>query len=379
MKILYWTPEFYPDIGGIEVLSTKVLPIFRERNYDFLVVTSHGRQRSPDFSFFNGIPVHRFHFREALGKRDPKRILLYQKQVARLKKAFNPDLVHFHFGDPYGYFQVTTADSYPTPTLVTLHMSVADYNVEKDTMIHKLLRKARWVVGVSKSTLTDARRVVPTILKRSSVIYNGLDFPELDPEPLNFDEPRILCLGRMVREKGFDLAIAAFADIKKKFPGSRLILAGDGLARVDLERQTAALGLTEFVDFLGWVDPEDVSVLINQATIVILPSRWREPFPLVALQAAQMARPVVASRVGGLPEFVVHQNTGLLVEREAPQQLAGAITYLLEHPDISERYGLSARERTREAFSLSRYVDSYDQLYKSCLDSGIDKKGYEFV
>lgn len=370
MKILYWTPEFHPEIGGIEELSKGVLPAFQKRGYEFLVVTSHGRQRLPDLTDFNGIPVYRFYFREALGKRDLKKIIMYQKRIAQLKKSFNPDLVHFHFGDPYGYFHVTTASAHPAPSLVTLHMSVADYGNGPDTMIGKLLNQSSWVVGVSKATLTDAYRAVPAISKRSSVIYNGLDFPRINQEPLDFNEPRVLCLGRVFKDKGFDLAIASFVNVRKRFPKSRLVIAGDGLARVELEKQAAELGLNGAVDFLGWVDPEDVPGLINRATIVALPSRWREPFPLVALQAAQMARPVVAARVGGLPECIIHRKTGLLIDREDSQQLADAISFLLEHPKLAIQYGLYARKRVEEVFSVTSFLDAYDRLYKKLTSAG---------
>ena len=364
MKILYWTPEFYPEIGGIQELSKKVLPVFHKLGYEFLVITSHGRQRLPDITDFNGIPVYRFYFREALGKRDPKKIIMYQQQIAKLKNSFDPDLVHFHFGDPYGYFHVTTTSAHQAPSLVTLHMSVADYSNGPDTMIGKLLNQSSWVVGVSKATLADACRAVPAISKRSSVIYNGLDFPEINPEPLDFNEPRVLCLGRVVKDKGFDLAIASFINVKKRFPETRLIIAGDGVARVELEKQAAELGLTGAVDFLGWVDPEDVPGLINRATMVALPSRWREPFPLVALQAAQMARPVVAARVGGLPECIIHRKTGLLIDREDSQQLADAISFLIEYPKLAMQYGQNARKRAEEVFSANSFLDSYDMLYK---------------
>ena len=372
MKILYWTPEFYPEIGGIEELSRQVMPAFQKRGYEFLVVTSHGRQRLPDLTDFNGIPVYRFYFREALGKRGPKKIIMCQKQIAQLKKSFNPDLVHFHFGDPYGYFHVTTASAHPAPSLVTLHMSVADYGNGPDTMIGKLLNQSSWVVGVSKATLADACRAVPAISKRSSVIYNALDFPKLNPEPLDFNEPRVLCLGRVVKDKRFDLAIASLINVKKRFPDSRLVIAGDGLARVELEKQAAALGLTEAVDFLGWVDPEDVPGLISQATIVALPSRGQECFPLVALQAAQMARPVVAARVGGLPECVIHRKTGLLIDREDSRQLADAIIFLLEHPRLAMQYGRYARKRIEEVFTVTSFLNAYDRLYKKLANGGLN-------
>jgi glycosyltransferase involved in cell wall biosynthesis len=363
-KILYWTPEFYPEIDGITELTRKTLPELQNRNYEFLVVTSHGRQRLPDITEFSGIPVHRFHFREILGQRNLSKILMYQKQIAQLKVSFDPDIIHFHFSDPYGYFHVNTATAHHAPTLLTVHMSIAEYDVGTDTLIGNLLHQAAWVTSVSDATLADAKQAVPALSKRSSVIYNGLNFPDITPEPLNFDKPRILCLGRLVADKGFDLAIAAFAHVKNRIPGSRLVIAGDGTARKELEHQTAMLGLSEFVDFPGWIDPDKVPQLINDSTMVVLPSRWREPFALVALHAAQMARPVVAARVGGLPETVIHEQTGLLIEKENVQQLVEAITFLLENPDEAIQYGRTGRKRAGDVFSMEKYINAYDDLYK---------------
>jgi glycogen synthase len=363
VRILYWTPEFYPEItGGIEMLSWKALPAFQKRDYEFLVVTSHGYQPLPDKTEFNGIPIHRFYFREAL--QNPKKILLYQKQIAELKRSFDPDVVHYHFGDAFCYFHVATARTHPAPSLVTLHMSVAGYLGGSDTVIGRLLRQASWVVGVSEATLADARQTVPDIAQRSSVIHNCLDIPHLSPQKLNFDKPRLLCLGRVIDVKGFDLAIAAFPELRRRFPNCRLIIAGDGPARPDLERQANALGLTDVVDFLGWIEPENVPELINKATIVLVPSRWREPFPLVALQAAQMARPLVAARVGGLPELIIHQQTGVLIDKEDIQQLVEAVAFLLKNPKIAVQYGQAGRKRSEDVFGMARYIDAYDALYR---------------
>ena len=85
---------------------------------------------------------------------------------------------------------------------------------------------------------------------------------------------------------------------------------------------------------------------------------------MVALEAAQMARPIVATPVGGLPESVVHQQTGLLVEPEDSVALAEAIAFLLSHPDIARQMGQAGRSRALDIFSLENFVDSYDRLYR---------------
>jgi glycogen(starch) synthase len=142
-----------------------------------------------------------------------------------------------------------------------------------------------------------------------------------------------------------------------------LTIAGDGIERRALEQQAAELDLAGVVDFIGWVAPDKVPELINTATIILMPSRW-EGFGLVALQAALMARPVIAGRVGGLPEVVVHEQTGLLVESENSRALAQAMIFLLTQPSQAARMGQAARERAQELFSRERCVNAYDALYR---------------
>jgi glycosyltransferase involved in cell wall biosynthesis len=89
-----------------------------------------------------------------------------------------------------------------------------------------------------------------------------------------------------------------------------------------------------------------------------------EGYGLVAMDAAVMGRPVVATRSGGLPEVVIDGQTGLIVEKEDRAALAAAITYLLDHPDVAERMGDAARERAQTEFGLERHVNAYEMLYK---------------
>src|SRR5262249_17507823 len=97
---------------------------------------------------------------------------------------------------------------------------------------------------------------------------------------------------------------------------------------------------------------------------VIIPSR-SEAFGLVALEAALMARPVVATRVGGLTEVVLHQKTGLVVRQENEEELARGILFLISQPQIATAFGKAARQWARENFSFERYVDAYDDLYQT--------------
>jgi len=364
MRLLYWTSAYWPSIGGMEVISTKLVTALRARGYEVCVATSHGQYDLPDVEERDGVAIHRFPFLQALENNDPLLVLQTQRRLAALKRDFKPDVVHVNLSDAIVLFHLRTATAYPSKIVITLHVPVPERICGPETVFGKALRGADWVTTVCQNQLELLRRHIPEIAPRSSVILNGADVPELHPKPVPTEPPRLLCVGRMVAEKGFDVAIAAFASISRDWPTARLVLAGDGPVRAALEQQAHDLGVAGRVDFLGWIAPGAMAAIMNDATIVIMPSRWQEPFGLVAMEAAQMARPVVATRVGGLPEVVVHGETGVLVEGDNSAALAGAVTSLLENPRLAAQMGRAARERALEVFSGERCVAMYDQLYQ---------------
>jgi glycogen(starch) synthase len=363
MRVLLWAESFWPYVGGIEVLSVPFIRSMRDRGYTFAVVTSHGSLDLPDEDRYEGTSVYRFPFLRVLAERDMDGIATAREGVANLKEAFAPDLVHVHFAGPSILFHMRTQEVHPAALLVSVCMALPDSGGQ-DTLVGRALRSADWVTAMSAVMLDRARMLVPEIMSRSSVIYNALPEPAVAPAPLPMAPPVVLCLGRIVREKGFDLAVEAFAAVASRFPRARLVVAGDGPERPALERQARELGIGDAVRFAGWVPPEAVPALINAATLVVMPSRWEEAFGIVALQAAQMGRPVVAASVGGLPEVVLHAKTGLVVAKEDSAALAEAIIFLLEHPDEAAGLGQAARRRAMDLFSMEGYIDQHDALYR---------------
>lgn len=284
-------------------------------------------------------------------------------RVAKLKRAFDPDLVHVNSYGRSILFYMNTATTSPAPLLLTLHQALPNQPVGTDTLLGHALHSAQWITACSKTVLDHARQLVPNITPRSSLIHNALEIPHLHPDPISFNPPRLLCLGRLVANKGFDLALAAFGRVMEHFPGIRLVIAGDGPERKRLAQQIVELGISDRVELTGLVTPDAVPALLNAVTLVVIPSRT-EGFGLVALEAALMARPVVATCVGGLPEVVENQTTGLLVKKESPKALANAIEHLLSHPDAAASMGSAARSRAMNRFNWDQLVDGYDGLYR---------------
>lgn len=362
MRVLFWSGTFWPHIGGVEILSTKLLLALRECGHEFVVVTVQRNPDQPTEERYEGIPIYRFPFRSNYSSAEQLTIGLMKvkQQVTQLKRTFEPDLVHINAGGVSEFFHLITANAYPAPLLATLH---GEWPTENNAITKNILHAAAWVVGCSAAIVNKGRQLVPEITSRSCVVYNGLELPCLLPAPLPIEEPRVLCLGRLSPEKGFDAAVTAFASIVKRFPRARLVIVGDGPERIRLEREIGELGLTHRVELVGAVAPDAVPALLNTVTIVLIPSR-QESFGLVALEAALMARPVVATCVGGLPEVVAHEQTGLLVEPEDPRALAEAIAYLLDHPPTATYMGQAARSRAQAVFGWKQHVNAYDALYR---------------
>lgn len=336
VKLLFLQEVFWPAIGGIEVLSLRALVALRQRGHEPVVVTSFGDRDLPARDEVMGISVFRLPFRKALGGRSLEAVIQCRAQIARLKRELEPDVMQLNFSGPSGYFLLATATRDDAPLVMAVRHPLDELTCREGSLTCRLLRAASWVTGNSRSTLDAARSAVPEIGPRSSVILNGLPAPGQTPADLSFEPPELLCLGRLVYEKGFHVAVEAFSLIRNAFPAARLTIAGDGPARQDLEAQVRRLGIQQAVLFTGWVSPDDVPDTINRASMVLMPSR-EESFGLVALESGLMGRPVIASRVGGLPEVVQHGETGLTVPRDDPEAMAAAAVRLLREPDRARR------------------------------------------
>ena len=236
MRILFWSLTFWPNIGGVEVMAAKFVPALRDRGHEFLVTAPQNGPESPQKSRFQGIPIHRFPFQNTAAPLGLDHLIKVKQEVAAVKRAFAPDIVHINGVGPTDFFHLTTRQAHPAPTLVTLHGA---WNQDANAIVGQTLRGAEWVAGCSAAVLDRGLRLVPEIATRSSVIYNAMESPALAPAPLPFDPPRILCLGRLWPEKGMDLALACFVSVLKRFPNARLTIAGDGPSRPELQQQAA--------------------------------------------------------------------------------------------------------------------------------------------
>lgn len=334
-----------------------------------LRVIAPAEDGAPAAELHAGVPVHRFPFGEALARRDVRSIARIRRRIAEITEAFAPDVAHLHAFHPGFMFHCETSAAGRARRLLTLH-GWPRLSYGPETVAGRLLRTADRITSCSAAVLALARQRLPGIRPVSSVIPNGVPPARESPTPLPFDPPRILCLGRLVPEKGFDLAVSAVAARSGRTPRPELVVAGDGPERAALEAAVAAQGLADRTEFTGWVAPAAVPALVNRCTLVVVPSR-EESFGLVAVQAGLMARPVVAAAVGGLPEVVRHGRTGLLVPGGDRGALAEAIGDVLDHPDLARRLGAAGRRRAHRSFGLARQAARYARLYRALVQEAV--------
>jgi glycosyltransferase involved in cell wall biosynthesis len=177
-------------------------------------------------------------------------------------------------------------------------------------------------------------------------------------------EPRLLCVGRLIPIKGHLVLLRALAQARSQVPDVSLDVAGRGPLAPALKAYVRELGLEAAVRFLGFVSP--VETAIEDAAIVVVPSLG-EGFGMVALEAMERARPVIASAVGGLPEIVADGETGLVVPAADADALAEAIVALAGDLDRAAGMGAAARARALEMFTPERCVDRVEELYLRAL------------
>ena len=360
MRILFWSPLFWPHIGGTEVLGAQLVGALHERGHEITVLTRRDPRELAPEDELGGVRIMRHPFGEALERRDIDAVVAARRAVAQIKREFRPDVIHVSGPSADVIFHRLTAHG--EPTLVSLH-SVLSLDLEaRDGLLGRALQDADWLVGCSAWMLESLRQRLPVARSFSSVIHNALPTPVLAPSPASFEPPRVLMVGRLTPSKGFDLGLQAVAGVRAEHPGLRLTIAGDGPQRGELERQAHTLGLGEVAEFLGWVDPEQIPTLISASSVVVMPSR-SEPFGLVALQAAQMQRALVGFAVGGLPEVVSHGVTGLLARPEDVRELVGYLGRLLADPRAADALGAAALCRVRHR-SWQNYVEAHETLYE---------------
>jgi glycosyltransferase involved in cell wall biosynthesis len=176
--------------------------------------------------------------------------------------------------------------------------------------------------------------------------------------------PRLLCVGRLIPIKGHIVLLRAFAEARKEVPGLTLDIAGRGPLEPALKALARELEIADAVRFLGYVSP--IQEAIERSAVIVVPSMG-EGFGMVALEAMERARPVIAAAIGGLGELVADGETGVLVAPGESGPLARAIVEVAGDLERAAQMGAAGRRRALTDFLEERCIQRTEQLYEQAL------------
>jgi glycosyltransferase involved in cell wall biosynthesis len=279
-------------------------------------------------------------------------------KLVHIIRRWRPDVVHTH--DPRALFYAASAAALTRVSLLINTRHGKDFGATPRQLAigRRLARLVHGYVCVSDDVM--AQCLAEGIAReRLITIKNGIDLDRFAFMGPRRDGP-IVAVARLSPEKDIANLIRATAVAASLVPGLRVEVAGAGPCLEGLQRLAADLGVEGCIAFLGAVS--DVSGVLARARALVLPSR-SEGIPLTVLEAMASGLPVVATRVGGLPEVVADRLTGLLVPPADPAALAAAVVQMWNDPIACDGMGRAGRRRAEELFDVRRMVREYEALY----------------
>lgn len=333
------------------------------------------------------VPARSFHPPPGpLAEAEPKAAKILEPLLTNVLMLAPPpvtDVIHCHtWYTMFAGFLARTL--YGKPLVATVH-SLEPLRPWKEEQLGRGYRLSTWceesglraadlVIAVSAGMRADILRAYDLDEAKVRVIHNGIDperFRRTEEseavERRGIQKPYILFVGRVSRQKGLDVLLAAAADLPEDLTVAICTGAPDTPGLAD-ELKAAAAGLPRVHWFEEMIPHADLVQLYSHAAAFVCPSVY-EPFGLINLEAMACERPVVASRVGGIPEVVADGETGFLVPPGDPQALAAAIRRLLADPPLAARMGAAGRKRVEELFTWRAVARTTLAAYAEVLDT----------
>ncbi len=280
------------------------------------------------------------------------------------------DHVHVHFANRAAHTAMFLKEISGIPFSVTAHGQDFMKDLGNDDLLREICAAAEFVAVETDYSRDVLRQRCPNSATKIYRVYNGMDltrFPARHYEMSEDTVPRIISIGRLVAFKGFEYLIDACAKLARRGLNFTCEIIGDGPLRGDLEAKIRKLNLSDRVHLLGSLSQGAVLERLWAADIFALPSVTdtqgaSDVFPTVIIEAMAAARPVVSTHLAGIPESVVHGETGLLVPPEDTMALAEALGRLIQDPKLRLHYGRAGRERIEQHFRIEHTVTPLIEL-----------------
>lgn len=384
-------PSWYPPDGGyffkehsealhesgweVDVLVNRVVGLRK------LVRTGAGSLRGYRVSDERGLRVIRSVFLKIPGS-ERLNIRRWSRKTMKLftryQKSFGkPGLILTHSVTWAGYAASLIGEKYGVPYVVVEHRSFFVWSTPEARRIVKpyhlpffeeAYRNCQALVPVSDSLMTGLKALMPWVIEKAIVIPNMIrEDMFLPPDGTRDTDPFVFFwAGRLEHVKGIDLLLEAVQVLRQRTTTLFVVrLAGKGSLRTELEQQAEAIGISDFVEFLGRISREEMQQEMQGANCFVLPTRY-EAFGAVLIEAMASGLPVIATRSGG-PDSIVIPETGLLTDTENPDQLADAMDRMMER--YSEYDQEKIRDHAIRKFGQKSVMVQYRQLFLKILGS----------
>ena len=389
--IMSWTLAmvnafYHPYIGGTEKhmyeLSRRLA-----RKHNVVVITSR-LENTPQYEEIDGVKIHRLDARfYRLPHLYPPPMVVsrgVEREMERLHREYNFDFVNLHGRWFPSYAKsIRFAGKHRIRSVLTLHNGRPD-GIDPLTSVagmayeafygRPVLKKVDRIIAVSQGVRDDIVRYgIPP--EKFTVIHNGVDLskmgwhaPQKRDERRGKKERQILYMGRLVKQKGLDTLIRAMKIVRKS-GDVRLVIAGEGAQMEPLEKLAASLGLSDSIEFPGFVEDEKVREIYAESDLFVLPS-VSEPFGMVLVEAMAGGLPCIGTDVGGIPEIIEHGRNGLIVPPGSVEALASGITELLRDDEKRERMAAEAL-KTARMFDWDIIAEKTERFYNEWYESGV--------
>ena len=396
MRALLLSWEYPPLIeGGLARHVRKLAEGLAARGVETHVLT-RGMEESPQEEEVGGVWVHRV--------REPGRPDELGEFVAWVEHM-NADMLAagVELGDEFAFDAVHAHDwlvavagdhlarRFRCPLVATIHATeYGRHQGHVDThpqshihsVEHWLANRADRLVTCSAYMREHVCDVYGLEVDQVSVVPNGIDPSELVPVAglaavrRRFAAPEeqlVLLVGRLVYEKGFQIALEALPGLIERLGDVRFVVAGSGTHESELRSQAGALGLDDHVTFLGWIGDDVLHSLYRIADLTVVPSIY-EPFGLVALEAMASGCPCLVADTGGLREVVQHESVGLRFRSRDPESLGAVAERLLRDADLRDRLVAEASEHVL-GFDWADVARQVADVYTASIARGVPRIG----
>lgn len=294
-------------------------------------------------------------------------------KLSKMIRAWKPQIVHAH--DPHAVSMAALALSFasPSPKPKTIASRRVDFHLQSHAFSKWKYRQMDHFIAAS-GAIKQILIHDGIAADRIDVVHDGIDVEKIAHRPaadvhaeywLPHGVPVIVNVGALVAHKGQKHLIDAMPLVLREVPDAHLIVFGEGELRAALEKQIKHVNLGKRVLLPGF--REDVLSVMKTADLFVM-SSVTEGLGSAVLDAMAMGHAVVGTRAGGIPEAVVPNDTGLLVEPGDHKALAAAIVTLLKDPQLRKQYGNAGRARVAEHFGVDRLVEGTLDVYRRVAD-----------